>query len=1585
MPSIRELLEQSRRDLLDLGVNHNGLLNHRTSRRVGVEVHGESTIEVYRQLVSDNKSMTFAAARRAKERTKGGRAESGEQLAISNLSLAPVRQPIASEDDDEEEVVADGDLAPAEADALTDRVLQTKYKGDALEARLRSTAEDAMVYIEEQGINVLYLALGMLIWKDHADEERRAPILLVPVELERAGVKAKFTLKWSGEDVGDNLSLREMLKAQHNIDLGAFDDEGDSSVSTYIAAVAAKIGHLDGWKVEVDNVVLGFFSFAKFLMHKDLDPENWPETAKPYDHPIIAGVLADGFHDSGSPIPPDVKIDQIRPAGEAIEVLDADSSQAAVLYEVERGRNLVIQGPPGTGKSQVITNLISAAVVAGKKVLFVAEKMAALEVVKRRMDAIGVGDCALELHSHKTRRREVIDELRRVLDLGQPVLDGLSDSVAELRESRDRLNSYCKAVSTPVGHSGKSPFQLMGLVLAIDERGPVPKLDFQAMKDWTADELTGRVAIVRELQLIIQKIGLPSRHPLYGVELTVVLPSDPQRIEEEVRAAESAVADSLRLSGQLAEMLALSPAAHIGDIECLIVTAEAAGQAPNRTSETAVTDDAWFKDAVRVHRLIKTIDELAAVHHRFDEQLITQAWNQDVLAARKAYAAYGQRLFRMLNGEFRRARVQVLGLCRLAPPATNRERLLLLDAIMKAQELTKTYEGLSNLGAKLFGALWQGLESTAKDMALVAGWLKATHEEVRASRLPNEVLIILGRGRPIASEVTALAAQTKAAIERAKSSVAVALGSLKVNAAKVSNLPLAALLQTLKQWRENVSKLVEYSSYCVLAKTCRERGVAEILKVADTWDQAGQRLEDCLRKTWLGGWLETAFAKQPEIAHFERTNHDDLVARFRKAENLAFSYHRARVCLHHWQSLPTASGGFGQLGVLRREVEKKSKHLPIRKLLTIAPGAVQSVKPVFMMSPMSVATYLTPVGPTFDIVVFDEASQVRPVDAFGALMRAKQVVVVGDSKQMPPTNFFSKAIDLDGDPDEYDDSAATVESILGLLKSRGVPERMLQWHYRSRHPSLIAVSNAEFYDQQLVVTPSPDEITSPGGAGLLYHHLPETAYDRGVSRTNVGEAKSVAEAVMRHARDHADKTLGVVAFSVAQKRAIEDEITKIRREDRTVDGFFLSHPTEPFFVKNLENVQGDERDVIFISIGYGKTVEGYLAMNFGPLSASGGERRLNVLISRARYRCEVFTNLTADDLDLERTRSIGVKSLRNFLRYAKDRRLDNVTVEPEDAFDSDFEEMVAVALRRAGYTVKSQVGTAGFRIDLGVLDDRQPGKYILGIECDGASYHSARWARDRDRLRQAVLQNMGWSIHRIWSTSWFRDRDRELRRLIEAVEQAKAGAAAPVANVAASASVRRDTRRTRTSDRSMAPYQVASGVVFMADGELRDAKPGAVATCLRRIVEVESPIHIEDLHRRFLSAAGAQRNGSKIQLAIEDGLSHAVRVNMVRRSGDFIWSVAMERPSARARQDGQARNISYVCDEEITEAILMVIEDSYGIDRDEAPRAAQRVLGFSPSPEGSARAASLIDQMVASGRVRFIGNQLRNVSSAQAV
>jgi very-short-patch-repair endonuclease len=432
------------------------------------------------------------------------------------------------------------------------------------------------------------------------------------------------------------------------------------------------------------------------------------------------------------------------------------------------------------------------------------------------------------------------------------------------------------------------------------------------------------------------------------------------------------------------------------------------------------------------------------------------------------------------------------------------------------------------------------------------------------------------------------------------------------------------------------------------------------------------------------------------------------------------------------------------------------------------PNLVKALKPCWMMSPLSVSQYIDPDVIHFDVVIFDEASQLRTEDVVSSIIRSDRVVVIGDRKQLPPTSFFSTG-DSEEDPDEDD---ASYESILDEC-SNFMFGHTLKWHYRSQDERLIAFSNLHFYESQLVTFPNP--VQNPD-LGVFFKHVPDGVYDRGDRRDNRIEAMTVAQLTLEHIQRVPNQSLGIIAFSEAQANAIQEQIEILGKDYPELEEFCSDSSTQ-FFLKALENVQGDERDVILLSIGYARDAQGRLSLNFGPLNKRGGERRLNVAVTRAKNKITLVSSILASDIDLTRTSSEGVKLLHNYLEYAASggKRLQGNSYTDDLHFDSPFEEDVYHALRHhpslQQYILRTQVGCSGYRIDLAIAHNNRPGEFLLGIECDGASYHSSPTARDRDRLRQQILEKLGWKIHRIWSTEWFRNKPEQVRLLAEKIQE----------------------------------------------------------------------------------------------------------------------------------------------------------------------------------------------------------------------
>lgn len=1571
---LRPILEEVRKDLLDLGLR-NPLLNYRLLKSRGLETVGTSPSDAFHSLVAEGRELEFLSAH----------------------GVAPRKQLLLA---DGEEVASVGEKArrqlPAEQQALwgfgdiPEGSLVAVHGEKELESRLLATFYAARTSIEEQGVNTLFVALGMLSWSDPANPEEfhRAPILLVPVELTRQSAAEGFRLRYSGDDVSPNLCLIEFLK-QFGIALDSSNDGEDFDIERYFDRFTAAISANPTWSIDRQSVVLGFFSFSKFLMYRDLDPDMWPDADALLKNDLLGRLLgANSFAGDGSAFTDSSFLDDHLNTKECFHVVDADSTQTLALLDVASGTSMVIQGPPGTGKSQTIINLIAEALANKKKVLFVSEKQAALDVVKKRLDKIGLGNPCLELHSNKAKKKEVINELKRTAGLELFSVPPRSADQAALSITRDDLNRYCHAVNEPIGASGERTIDLFGQILPVIARladVDNPLIDLPESINWSEVETLRLRNLIKSLQGRLDAVGIPIQHPFWGSNIRVVLPATRDRLRHDCREAAEA-ARALKQDRQvLVSLLGSESPSSPADYSKLRQVALRLLAAPPLKG-LDLQAEVWAKQQAVILKVIAAGRRLAGVRAEWGSHLRPEAWSIDALPLRNEIQLLGSQWWRFMSARWRSAVRQVKSLLTDPHSRSVQEYLAITDAIQEAHVCEEKLSEFDPLFREAYRIYWSGASSDWDLLESQLNSILSAQRDVASGSLPAWGLTFLaGSFDREAMEQSVDAGEV--GLSRLYASRQVVMDLLKFSGEDAGIAALTGMNQPLdsieSSWRllaENVGGLEALASYLLVREECSGAGLEALVELADRWKHASQYLVDVFDYARTSCLLTHAFERSAALVHFDQKTHSDSVGRFCQLDGKALSWARSVVSNAHIEAIPQGSSGNGQLGYLYTMFERKSRFAPIRKLMSNAGLAIQALKSVFMMSPLSVANFLPPGTVSFDLVIFDEASQVRPADALGAIVRAKQAVVVGDSKQLPPTSFFDSLTASDDD----DDGIATtdIESILGLFCSRSAHQRMLRWHYRSKHESLIEGSNHLFYDNRLVVFPSPDQRRE--NLGLIYRKIQNAPYDRSRTRTNPTEARIIAEAVMKHAEEqlqratHERLTLGVAAFSVAQRDAVLDQLEILRRMRPGLEEFFVTPPHEPFFVKNLENVQGDERDVIFISVGYGRSAEGYLAMSFGPVNRDGGERRLNVLFSRARKRCEVFTTLSSDDIELSATSGSGLRALKHFLQYAEHGRLGLSTPAGRPP-DSPFEEEVFDELRRLGYEVHAQVGCAGFFIDMAVIDPTTPGRYLIGIECDGAAYHSARSARDRDRLRQAVLEGLGWQLHRIWSTAWFKNRTGEVERLTAAIQLAQMSPAPSVevpTRVDEASPNEVPTTVPRPNQRSTSEiikaYEFCQLDITLEATDLHLVPTGQLVEWLAQVVAIESPVHWMEAGRRIADALGIQRLGSRIQDALMRASRAGSRAKKFVLKGDFLLSIELTQCLVRDRSEfpSQIKKLEYVSPEEICAAIEHVVLNEFGMPPDDIPVAACRLLGFARvSEEMRSVVSECRDSLLAQGRL----------------
>jgi len=1503
-------------------------------------------------------------------------------------------------------------------DALESRQVLVALPKEELDRRLVQIYRKAQTSLQEGGANTLYLALGFLLWKRDTKDERRfrAPLILLPVSLQRQSVRSGVKMLAHDDEPRFNTTLLEMLRKDFGIEISGLEgalpqDDSGVHVSEIWNRVRRAVKESAGFEV-VEDVVLGHFSFAKYLMWKDL--------ADRLDALRQSSVVRHLIDSPRDPYASDVEfvdaaeIDrEFRPA-DVLAPLPADSSQMAAIASADRKKDFIIIGPPGTGKSQTISNLIAHLLGKGRTVLFVSEKTAALDVVYRRLADIGLGRFCLELHSNKARKVDVLKQLEQAWNAGlERAADDWQREAQHLEQLRDRLNEVVHHLHRR-HPNGLTAHYAIGLKVRDEALAQRVHLSWPSADQHSESGLERIREAVNYLQVQARAVGDVSASPFQLVGHGEWTPSWERGMQASAGGLATAVRAVDRACTALCSAIELAlPDRSLARLEAVRELADTLARAYRR--QTAYALEADGQD--RIDALEQAVTHLKAyaaaqgqlscpydslVWKKLDPQALQQQWQQ----AKQAW--FIKRLFAT-----RAVRKALAGAGARGKPDPEID----IPALI---ELRKEGEAIERLDRQLKPLReWAAHDSDPRaldDARALAARVRAVVG--RLVDTPQALVDMRARVRRLLEDGNDLLAPDapvgRAAEDLKRSMVTLdeACRAFEAQAGKSVRAEFENQTEALEHMREAAEAIAERHSE--LNQWCgwqRRRNEALSLQLDALVEgiEAGRvpvdEIPETFEAAYCAWWSEKLLDEDEVLKSFSSAEHGNTIEQFRAFDE-AFQRTTARyVAARLSAGFPGQSDvpQSSQWGVLKREITKRARHKPVRQLMEEAPEAIGKLAPCLMMSPLSVAQYLAPDQSLFDVVIFDEASQITVWDAVGAIARGKQVIVAGDPKQMPPTNFFGRADDdADGDVDHEGD----LESILDELRSSNLPERALNLHYRSRRESLIAFSNDRYYDNGLVTFPAP--VHPDRGVRLI---KPEGFYDRGKSRTNRGEAEAIVKEIVRRLT-HPDpivrkQSIGVVTFNSEQQSLIEDLLDQARSEQQELEWAFGADLTEPVFVKNLETVQGDERDVILFSITYGPDRAGHVTMNFGPLNKQGGERRLNVALTRARSEMIVFSTLAADRIDLSRTPAIAVRDLKHFLEYA-DRgpaALGASTQGSLGDFESPFEAAVAQALRERGWTVHPQIGVSAFRVDLGIVHPDRPGVYLSGVECDGAMYHSSTYARERDKIRQAVLEGLGWTLLRVWSTDWWVNKASALERLDTALrahlaqERAKPepavgeepspdqensdpapalsapgaeppgpfagepkalqiGQEEPLRRVASlverpTPDAERSAERNREPGPSAAtsrttPYAFAHVEIDPGDEPLGDMSPAKLIDPVARVVEVESPVHVDDVIRRVTHAAGLQRAGRRIQGAIVRAIDAAAQSSRIRRKRDFLWCAAPHKVVVRDRSAlaPQDKKFERVAPEEIAQAVLSTVARNFSLSREDAISEAARDLGF---------------------------------------
>lgn len=1613
----------------------NNLLNFRKNNKKVIEIVDENVLELFKILIFDESKMEFLPIF-IEESEKLDSDEDSLNHNINNLWSMPL---------------PDLDVP----DKHKDLFLQTNIEEKELQKKLFDLSQLYKSNIEEKGQNMLFLALGCLKWTETDNSQARfAPLILVPVELNRTSVNKPFKLKWDLEEIKPNLSLEYKLKEQ-NIILPIFDEfYSKEDVYKYFSDVKEAIKSKNRWEV-LDDIYLSFFNFRKFIMYKDLDLKNWGGVGENKLNKVFSNPqeISNELYDDDQPISSNSK--------DLFNVLDADSSQIEVINEVNKGRSIVVEGPPGTGKSQTIVNLIAELLAKNKTILFVSEKRAALEVVKNRLDYVNLGSACLELHSDKTKKKDVLSELDKTLNKKKVKVNDKSDFY-ELEKLKIELNSYMEAINKSYGRTGLTPYKLIGIrefnyQKIIKSNQSIEKFNMNNIEKLDSEKQSEILGNIGRIQKIYESIHPIKNNILRFTDFSSNLSTDDlETVKITLDNLINKINDLIYVEKEITSLTGCKGIGSFNGIEEYVKKIKILKENPllikdNELDELIknielyqiklsnidptilktnlelkkdklielnknINSSNFIYEFIDNENLEEVFDDFKELKNNVNNSKLNLALKDEELiqkftffkSKRSSFFRYFNRDYKNIrkelltyystevsddqilldfgnlinwNNDLTKLREKILSYC--DNDFNSDDKIIIESKKLRGwvEELDNIKEDLSNftqktdynynelenefsklielkylleyinskedIGKYYFNDIWNGSKTEIKPLMRKYEVLLIFKELYDYNFFSSSTIELLNSGLDFykVNEYLEKLLDNKQNIIKNYGNLDTILkfkgdlspkfifhNEFKSFKSKIDELELNSY--NLNNWRLFKSYSEQYS----------DDYTKEFISIIAEDKINPKQIMNVFKYNLSGNILTKAIQENSILNNFNGNIHNQNIKKFKELDLNTIDLNRYRIQERLNKKIPNINKAINpssELGILLKEINKKRRIKPIRKLLSECSNVIQDIKPCFMMSPLSVAQYLDSkvYSSHFDYVIFDEASQLKTEDSVGALLRGKEYVIMGDTKQLPPTTFFESEMEEDSENNEYY-HFQDLESILHLSKSI-FPSKMLKWHYRSLHESLIAVSNDEFYDNNLYVFPS--SVHESEELGLKFNYNSETVYDRGKSSKNIGEAKEVVDYIFKHFDEYGyKKSLGIGTFSSKQQRAILEEIEVKLKEKPEYEKYFASSGVNSFFVKNLENIQGDERDVILVSVGYGRDAHGKITMGFGPLNKDGGERRLNVLFTRAKEKCVVFSNFKSSDIKDDTSSPRGLRALKTFLYYAEKGEFPPNHLTGED-FDSDFEKAVYSFLSDEGYEVKKQIGCNGYKIDLAIVDKEDYDNYILGIECDGSQYHSSQSARDRDRIRQGILEKRGWKFYRIWSTDWYNNREFSKKQLLTAVKYAEINKNnqnlrddfKKTSNIESKVEIIENEVNDKEQETYYKKYEGYSTKDFY------DSSDNHILGVIIRIVEIEGPIHIEEIYER-LKVVYDTKATKKFKNRIYNLINLLkIRSNIIVEN-DFVY---LKNCSIELRHRKKPI-IDRIHNEELKKSIITTLETQYSLKEDDLIKSSSMLLGF---------------------------------------
>lgn len=1429
---------------------------------------------------------------------------------------------------------------------FTNKRLRSTLTESELSGVIKSLYRTSKTALEENGANTLYLALGLLRWYENprSTKPRYAPIVLLPVEIIRKSANKGFAIRLRDDEPQMNITILEKLKQDFGITVNGLDplpeDEHGVDTRRVFTILRKAVMEQSHWDV-LESAYLGIFSFSQFVMWNDLRNRSEDLMKNKVVKSLVDGKLS--WKATPMEIGTHVSEDDV------LLPMPADASQLYAIEAACKGESFVLHGPPGTGKSQTITSLIANALSQGKSVLFVAEKMAALEVVQKRLENIGIGPFCLELHSNKSKKKDVLEQLRRATEVTKYTTAEQyaqkSEQIAKLRSDLDLYASQLHSIQ-PCGYT------LYELINEYEKYKTAPNISafskgyVESLGKFTLDE---HMILLERLIAAANAVNHPYNNPLSCIGITSYSQSLRVELQDKVFAYRNALTEISDVLEDFSGKIGISSALSFSDIEKMYLIAKEFGF--------------WFyfpKSWTKVENLTFYFAELKEMSEHYIKadklcNILMAAWNEMFLQqnAEQLLKEYNEASSKW----FLAKKIEINGLAKKLAVFSRKEIIKsdLSNAITTLcqyqTELKYANELFEKYGNDL-GELYVGKETDWSNVIKLIEAAKMSAEAL-ITITGNEKMRLSFCGDTTLQKTVNSILEKFTAFSEAKNNC---YELLKISETTAKSNWITEQIVICNNILSDADKIKEWISYKAVEAEVLNAGLDNVIEAYKN-GMPHQDIIPAYRKAVFYALCGISIDNSSALNSFSGAVFNEKIEQFKRIDAELTELSKKEIYCRLASKVPdfvVAAAHSSELGILQRMIKSGGRGTSIRKLFEDISNLLPRLCPCMLMSPISVAQYLDSKHDAFDIVVFDEASQLPTCKAVGALARGKDAVIVGDPKQMPPTSFFATNT-VDEDNLDVED----LESILDDCLALNMPQTHLLWHYRSHHESLIAFSNNQFYENKLYTFPSVNDRESK----VSLVHI-DGIFERGKSRNNRAEAEAIISEIKRRCHDPelSKYSVGVVTFNVSQQHLIDDLLSVACETDSELEKW-VYESEEPLFIKNLENVQGDERDVILFSIGYGPDQNGKVYMNFGPLNREGGWRRLNVAVSRARSEMVVYSVLKADQINLSRTSSEGVAALKAFLEYAAGYKLavGKNNSEQYRHGKEEIAETICEILKSKGFSTDMSIGHSGYRIDIGVIDPKNTEKYLLGILLDGNSYETAKTTRDREIAQINVLNGLGWNIMRIWTMDWWDNSQKEIDRIISKIKDLQNGKKDSVNEQdavktelcqAVSEKVHFNEPLSVKNDDNLTLYEATklNNQYISADDFVSGLYRTTIIHSVKLVMSGEAPISHSLLTKRVVQSFGIARSGSRIQEYM-DSLYSDLNLTFTKQNGEKVYwkSGQISESYALIRVTGNGDNKRDTKDVPITEAVnavSYVLEQQISLSNDDLIREAAKLMGY---------------------------------------